>query len=339
MKKVLLIGGGGTLGSYTASELLKSGYAVDNIALENLMSLNRNLKYIRAKADDALLKELFGENRYDAIVDFIHYPNAEEYKKRALLLLENTDQLVFLSSYRIYADSKDGFITENSPKLIDTVKDKFFLENEDYAIPKSKNEDFLRSSGKKNFTIVRPMISFSHFRLDLVTVGANILLSRKNILLPEGAKNVIAGVCFAGNVGKLIARLIGKSEALATEFTLGTDENRPWSYVADCYEELLGVHFDWIDNEEYLKFGTPDNYPHHCMLYYDRLYNRRIDNSKVLSVTKTDKKEFVSIYDGIVHELGVIADNSELYKRFTDCEYTRMMNEKIDSYYAMKGKL
>ena len=35
MKRVLLIGGGGTLGGYTATELLKLGYDVDVVAFES----------------------------------------------------------------------------------------------------------------------------------------------------------------------------------------------------------------------------------------------------------------------------------------------------------------
>ena len=43
-KKVLLIGGGGTLGTYTARELLKQGHSVDIICLEDKTSDEENLK-------------------------------------------------------------------------------------------------------------------------------------------------------------------------------------------------------------------------------------------------------------------------------------------------------
>ncbi len=99
-KRVLLIAGGGTLGGYATMELLKRGYAVDVIALNECVSFNRNLTWIQKRVDDDLLAELFKAHRYDAIVDFIHYRDHEAYKPRCEMLLSNTDQLVFLSSYR-----------------------------------------------------------------------------------------------------------------------------------------------------------------------------------------------------------------------------------------------
>lgn len=48
--------------------------------------------------------------------------------------------------------------------------------------------------------------------------------------------------------------------------TLGT-------YVADIYMKLLNVQFEWV----------PANYSHNVWnWYYDRAYDRKIDNSKVL---------------------------------------------------------
>ena len=45
------------------------------------------------------------------------------------MLLDNTDQLIFLSSYRVYADEEHP-IKETSPQLLNVVKDQYFLENE-----------------------------------------------------------------------------------------------------------------------------------------------------------------------------------------------------------------
>ena len=58
MKNALLIGGGGTLGLYTAQELLKLGYRVDDICLEKMQSDHPALRFICAQADDALLRAL-----------------------------------------------------------------------------------------------------------------------------------------------------------------------------------------------------------------------------------------------------------------------------------------
>ena len=53
--KTLLIAGGGTLGLYTAEELLRLGSDVEVIALEELTSDNPKLTFIRERVDDAYL--------------------------------------------------------------------------------------------------------------------------------------------------------------------------------------------------------------------------------------------------------------------------------------------
>lgn len=91
MKKVLLIAGGGTLGRYTAKELLNKGCAVDVICLEDYTSNNPKLCYYKAKADLNYLTEFLKDKYYDGIVNFIHYYVPEMYKPVHKLLTSKTD--------------------------------------------------------------------------------------------------------------------------------------------------------------------------------------------------------------------------------------------------------
>ena len=76
-KKVLLIAGGGTLGTYTCEELLRLGCSVDIICLEDKISHDSRLKLYKAAATLEYLENLFKNNKYDAIVDFLHYTSVE----------------------------------------------------------------------------------------------------------------------------------------------------------------------------------------------------------------------------------------------------------------------
>jgi nucleoside-diphosphate-sugar epimerase len=143
-KRVLLIGGGGTLGTYTAEELLRLGATVEIICPEEKISDNERLIFHRDYVSEALLKKLFSEKHYDGIVNFIHYEEIEDYKRVHPLLIENTDHLIFLSSYRVYANEQHP-ITESAPRLLEVIKDEDFLANEKYALPKARCEDLLRS--------------------------------------------------------------------------------------------------------------------------------------------------------------------------------------------------
>ena len=305
MKKVLLIAGGGTLGTYTAKELLNKGCAVDVICLEDYTSNNPKLCYHKAKADLNYLTEFLKDKYYDGIVNFIHYYFPEMYKPVHKLLTSKTDQLIFLSSYRVYAESKQP-LTEEAPFLADVVEDEEFLKSEDYAVPKAICEKFLREeSGTKNWTVVRPVISFSDKRFDLVTVSGHEIIdaarSGKTVILPEAAKKLTAGLDWAGNSGKLIANLLFKKECLGEAYTVSSGQNLTWGEVADIYTRLTGVNFRWADTEEYVSTGHGGN-----GLFYDRLYDRAVDNTKILKATGFKKEDFTSIEDGIKIELNNI---------------------------------
>lgn len=299
MKKVLLIAGGGTLGTYTAEELLRLGHRVDILCLEDKVSDNNNLRYYKANATLDYLKDLFRKNHYDGVVNFIHYPNYEDYIPYHELLSQDTEHLIFLSSYRVYADLQHP-IAENAPQLIDVIKDNpSFHEKENYALAKSRAEKFLANNPyPKNWTVVRPVISFSDRRLDINMVSGHTVIDAakegKSVQLPLEAKNLTAGLDWAGNSGKLIANLLFKEHCIGEAYTISSAQNITWGDVADIYTRILNVKFEWV-------FA---NYPHDTWnWYYDRAYDRRIDNSKVLEATGLKTKDFKSIEEGICIEL------------------------------------
>lgn len=299
MKKVLLIAGGGTLGTYTAEELLRLGHKVDVICLEDKSSENENLRFFKADATLDYLKEHFKDNHYDGIVNFIHYPNYKDYIPYHELLTNNTEHLIFLSSYRIYAD-KQHPITEMAPQLIDVVdNDPKFHEKEDYALAKSRAERFLADNPyPKNWTVVRPVISFSDRRLDINMVSGNEVVKaakeNRSVKLPIEAKNLTAGLDWAGNSGKLIANLLFKKECIGQAYTVSSAQNLKWYEVAEIYTELLGVKFEWVAS----------NYPKDLWVWhYDRAYDRIIDNSKILKATGLNCLDFKTIKEGIEIEL------------------------------------
>lgn len=340
MKHALLIAGGGTLGCYTYMELLRLGWKVDVIDAEQRISFNRHLRWIQGMVSDELLNDVLTQNRYDAIVDFIHYTDPIAYRRRGTLLMKHTGQLIFLSSYRVYSDV-DKIVTEDTPQWLDVCRDEYFLTHENYAIPKSQNERWIRSCGQKNWTIIRPMISFSHYRLDLVTQGAQTFFLRaregKKTLLPAASRYLTAGVNWAGNAGKLIAHLCGNPNALGQAFTIGMGETHTWNDVAEIYSEVLGAEFEWVDTDAYIQYATGGGYMAKCMLFYDRLLDRQVDISKVLHATGLKIEDLVTTKDGILYELEYLAGRPDLVQRFENTA-SREILQKMDAYLERQGE-
>ncbi|NLD87885.1 MAG: hypothetical protein GX633_06470 [Clostridiales bacterium] len=304
-RRVLLIAGGGTLGTYTELELLRLGYKVDVICLEEKIPCCDRVRHIKEYVSEELLLKLFQENRYDGIVSFMHYPNIQEYKKIHPFLSANTEHLIFLSSYRVYADCEHP-IRETSPMLLDVSRDEEFLAKETYALSKAKGERYLRQeSGTSNWTAVRPVISFSQRRFDIVMCSGRQVLTcaatGEALKLPAVTKNLTAGLDWAGNSGKLIANLLFKESTLGESYTVSSAQGYTWGEIAEMYTDLVGAKFEWIDTEEYMNFfrGNPNIWA----LLYDRMFDRGIDNSKILAATGLKKSDFTPIKEGIIREL------------------------------------
>jgi len=96
-KRVLLIAGGGALGSHTARELIRLGCTVEVICPEEKTSYSDRLIFHRSLATDELLASLFLKQHYDGIINFLHYNNAEDYKRIYPLLISNTDHLLIIT--------------------------------------------------------------------------------------------------------------------------------------------------------------------------------------------------------------------------------------------------
>ncbi len=310
MKKVLVIGGTGAIGRYTTRELLNEGYRVDVLSLDDLISNHPNLKYMVGPGKDIrYIRNLLETEKYDGIIDFLVYTTAE-FADRFEMFLENTDHYIFLSTYRVYADDK--VITENSPRLLDVSEDEEYLATEDYSLFKARCENILRASKYRNWTITRPSITYSVKRYQCVLWEGNFLIPRtlqnKKILLPEDALNVQSTMTWAGDSGKMFAKLLFNEKAYCEAFTIATAEHHPWSYVAQCYTDIIGTQFEITDRITYLKVrsGGPVHPGGVYQLDYDRLLNRVVDNSKVLAVTGLKQEDFMPLKEGLKRELTAI---------------------------------
>jgi len=305
MIKVLLLGGTGAMGVYLIPELINLGFDVFVTSRSAMSSDNDKLFYIQGNAHDNSFLVRVLADKYDAILDFMSY-STKEFCDRYELLLKSTKHYIFLSSYRVFAGS-DLPLTETSPRLLDVSDDIKYLATDEYALAKARQENILRESVYKNWTIVRPTITYSKTRFQLCTLEAGTIIFRTicncPVILPKEMMSKQTTMSWGGDVAKMIAGLVLNENALCEDFNVCTSEHRSWEEVARYYKKLIGLTVAPVNLSTYIKvIGAK------YQIIYDRMYNRIMDNSKILKVIGIQQESITSVYDGLAKELSNITE-------------------------------
>lgn len=281
--KVLVLGGTGAMGTHLVDILSEMGGA-ECVVTSRSKRQSHKAEYVMGNAhDESFLRPLLSRCLWDAIIDFMVY-TTDEFAQRAELLLCATRHYVYLSSSRVYADSKEP-IKEDSPRLLDICEDKEYLATDEYALAKARQEDILKKSGKRNWTIIRPYITFSEIRLQLSPMEKEYWLYRalqgKTIVFSRDIANKFTTLTYGHDVAKGIAAIIGKETALGEAFHITANDSYLWSDILEVYrdaiEKVTGVRpkVCWTDKWRLGLGGSA------LQVKWDRLYDRRFDNSKI----------------------------------------------------------
>lgn len=340
-KKVLVLGATGAMGQYLVPYLVEMGYEVDGVSLDAVTSDNPKLKYIRANTKAEGVLDSLLANNYDCIVDFMVY-DRDTFADVADKLLGATDHYVYLSSYRVYANEETP-IKETSPLLNDVLsEEEKTLGHNDYCLYKARGEKIVREYGKKNWTIIRPAITYSFGRYQLTTMEAAVVINRaregKKILLPDAAMDIQATMSWAGDVARMIAAIVCNEKAMGETYTVSTSEHHTWREIAEYYKELLGLDYEIIPAEKFIDLWAGSRSPENTnrihaewQLYFDRCFTRVIDNSKILELMGESQSDLMPLYDGLKYELGRLTDSHKFPQSHVSAamdNYLKEMGEK-----------
>ncbi len=326
-KKILVLGATGAMGRYLIPILAKSGYQVDGVALDDVRSDLPNVNFIKADAKDKEVFRSLMRKKYDAVVDFLIYQTVDLIWYLPMALA-STDHYIYLSSYRIY-DNKEIPICETSPRLLDTADNIMLRNSDDYSIYKARGENIVKASSRKNWTMIRPAVTYSEMRYQLVTLEAADTVGRafagKKVVLPEQARNVQATMSWAGDVAQMISKLLFNEKAIGETFSVCTAEHHTWGEIADYYKDICNLDAVWVDKEDYIRLipWEPDHPGVRWQLEYDRLFERIMDNSKVLAATGMKQEELMPLYDGLKKEIAACPKN-----------FPWQVNSAMDEYIA-----
>lgn len=307
--KILLLGGTGAMGIHLADLLSKQGNEIFVTTRKKRMDMER-ITYLQGDAHDTefLCKVLSSE--WDAIVDFMVY-NTVEFANGVGLLLSSTYQYIFLSSARVFAET-EGFTTEKSARLLDISTDVKYLKTDEYALTKARQEDILRRSGRTNWTIVRPYITFSEIRLQLgVYEKENWLyqaLHGRPIVFSKDIARHYTTLTHGFDVARGIVGLIGNLKAAGEDFNIVTNEAYTWQKILELYLDVLEKHIGSRPNVKYTEAAINLQFERlQYQVKYCRLFDRCFDNTKLLSVVPN--LQFSNTLQELQNSLNVFLEN------------------------------
>ena len=280
--KVLILGGTGAMGIHLVKLLSENGVETVVTSRTSRRSVG-NVRYIQGNARDDDFLQIILQERWDAIVDFMTYTTLS-FEKRIDFLLNATSQYVFLSSARVYAGSETP-ITETSSRLLDVSKDEEFLSTDEYSLAKARQENVLKQSGRSNWTIVRPYITYSEIRLQLGVLEKEEWLYRamkgRTIVFSSDIISRLTTMTYGGDVARGISALIGNSSARGETFHITAKNVLTWNKVLTIYLDSLEQHLGrrprvLLQNlNAFMKCKNVE-----YQIKYDRLFDRVFDNAK-----------------------------------------------------------
>lgn len=308
--RVLVLGGTGAMGKPLCEALAKQSHKVFCTSRSPRVSSAQNIKYLLGNAREESFVSQLTDEKWDVIVDFMVY-TTQEFKSFYKKFLNSAKQYVFISSARVYAESSNNApIKETHPRLLDVCEDKEYLKTDEYALSKARQEDILENSNQKNYTIIRPSITYNTNRLQLGGFEKEEWLYRalqgRSIVFSKDLINKVTTMTLGDDVVKGICSIIGKESAYGEAFHITENNSYTWGEILEVYLEVLQEKtgkrpkVKLTDKSILLKFRR-------YQMIYCKLYNRRFDCSKIAQYA--DIQSFTSAKEGLKKCLSEFLDN------------------------------
>ena len=295
---ILVIGGTGVMGSFLVDILQQKDYDVLVTTRQQIVS--NEVKYWQCNArQDSFLDEL-KDKHFDAIVDFMGY-KTDEFKKRIDIMLSSTDHYCFISSARVFADSQQP-ITESSPMLIDVCTDAEYLQTDEYALAKARQERLLQTSSMKNWTIIRPYVTYGDNRFQLEAMEKEEWLYRamqgRTVLVSCDILDKRTTMTNGQDVARSIVSIIENDCTKGEEYNVIGTDSMLWRDVLHLYAESFKMFAGKEMKIKEVDDAMDIHYPWaKYQVMHDRMFNRCFSNKKISHLI--DTTSFVSMKEGL----------------------------------------
>lgn len=345
MKKVLILGGTGAMGKALVELLDKSIYEVYVTSRKKYES--NEAVYLQGNAHDvSFLDSILNLQKWDSIVDFMVYQTSE-FEHIISMILPKTKQYVFISSARVYAPT-ENLICEDSPRLLDVCEDAEYVSTNEYALAKAREENYLMNSSYKNWTIIRPSLTYNDNRMQCALWEKEEWLYRvlngKSIIFPKSMMDVRTTMSYGWDVSVALSKMICNKKAIGEIVHIAGAEAVTWGEVLQIYikaiKETIGkdVKVCYVDDWQEVS--------RKCNRYYQAKYARAIPRE--FSSEKLEnligKTDFVLPEEGLTRCIqNFVADGSRFgavnWKTEAVCDRIAGEQSSLKEFAGMKQKL
>jgi nucleoside-diphosphate-sugar epimerase len=332
--KVLVLGGTGAMGAHLVRLLSGEGEEIW-VTSRRRRSSEGKVHYLQGDAHEMGFIEEVLQRHWDAIVDFMVY-KTPEFEARAGLLMDATAHYLFLSSARVYAKSNIP-LKESAERLLDVSDDEEYLATDDYALAKARQENILKGSGRTNWTVIRPYITYSDNRLQLGVLEKEEWLYRalqgRTIVFSSDINTKKTTMTYGLDVAEGMLAVIGKPSAMGEIFHITSPESIAWHDVLAVYLDVLEQKLGRrpkVKFQDLERFMTSKRAPH--QIKYDRLFDREFDSSKIsrhLDITR-----FTKVRIGLEHCLKCFLEKSEF--QYIDWSYEALRDRQTKEHASLK---
>lgn len=345
MKKVLILGGTGAMGK-SLVELLDEKEVEIYVTSRKAHKSDR-VKYLCGNAHEmSFMSSILDLEEWDSIVDFMNY-SMSEFEAVLDTVLPKTKQYIFISSARVYAPS-DSVLKEDSSRLLDVCEDETYMSSNEYAIAKAKEENCLMNSVYKNWTIVRPSLTYNDNRLQFALWDKEGWLYRalqgRTIIFPKNMMDIKTTMSYGYDVAIAIAKLICNENALGEIIHIAGAKVVTWAEVlkiyTDAVKQITGkeIKVKYVDDWEPLSKNIGTYY----QAKYARAISREFDSSKLYELV--GEMKFLSPQEGLtICVQKFLGDGSPFgYINWrTEAIYDRLTGEKtsLKEFHSNKSKI
>lgn len=291
-KNILILGGTGTIGQYLVDLYQKAPNICVVVTTRRQIPSVNNIRFACGDAhNERFLKNILSSKDWTAIVDLMSY-KTDEFSNRVDLLLASTKHYIYISSSRVYADNGTEPIKEDSPRLLDVCNDSNYLKTDEYALTKARQENILYAQSQKNWSIVRPYITFGPDRLQLGIYEKELwfyrALNGKPIVFPKELLDKYTTLTPNKDVSSFIYHLIELDNAKGECYHVTGEYCVKWKDIINLYATAIlqskGIKVKvCFTNKPIIQPGSYYQYK------YDRCYNRVFDSKKANSIYKIDR--------------------------------------------------